>query len=382
MNKLNNPPTTQSHKVSRVTAPSPAGQGELLTDQEIKQQTLSREEVDRLFEKQDRSEQVDRESHQRAILDWYRHQWLARKRSHEFPNDNVAQVKRWREDRRSEVAGARLEAREIQNSLDDKFDRKYIDILKQGVLEGKIQIHETERGFMIDTPTEKVEEFLEDHPRFRRMQPNAQELKEGRFLLGTVTDWDKERVSLVRKSLMDEFHAENASDFMLVDLAVSNYLRAMYATQVEMESIRYSDHYRMEMYEIVMEGLQRYIHACQNQLLRVLTTLRARGQATSTFSYEIHSRTDINLENWGIPLILALADITEKKQERIDIDEIKNAMSKYLGGIDPETISNSAIGYALIRYGFTSRIHVLDGNRYNISRDQVLKLLPHEELKS
>jgi len=235
---------------------------------------------------------------------------------------------------------------------------------------------------MIDTPRQKVEEFVQSHPRFRKLQPAAEELKEGRFLLGTVADLEKERVSYVRKSLIDELHAENPSDFMLVDLAVSNYIRAMYAMKTEMESIRHADNYRMEMYEIMMEGLQHYIHACQNQFLRVLTTLRARRQPASTFSYETHSRTDINLENWGIPLILALADITENKQEHIDIDEIKNAMSKYLSGIDPETISNRAIGYALIRYGFTSRIHVLEGNRYTISRDQVLRLFPHEELKS
>jgi len=361
---------------------SPTGEGKLVTDQEIKQQTLSREEVNRLFEKQARCKQADQESHDKEILDWYRHKWLTRKRSHEFPNDTVAQMKRWREDRRSEAAGARLEAREIQDRLADKSDREYTDILKQGVLEGKIQIHETNGGFMIDTPRQKVEEFVQSHPRFRKLQPAAEELKEGRFLLGTVTDWEKERVSYVRKSLIDELHAENPSDFMLVDLAVSNYIRAMYATKTEMESIRHADNYRMEMYEIMMEGLQHYIHACQNQFLRVLTTLRARRQPASTFSYETHSRTDINLESWGIPLILALADITEKKQEHIDIDEIKNAMSKYLSGIDPETISNRAIGYALIRYGFTSRIHVLEGNRYDISRDQVLRLLPHEELKS
>ncbi|MGB9024187.1 MAG: hypothetical protein WCC94_12245 [Candidatus Bathyarchaeia archaeon] len=355
----------------------------MVTDQEIKQQTLSREEVNRLFEKQARCKRADQESYDKEVLDWYRHKWLTRKRSsHEFPNDAVAQMKRWREDRRSEAAGARLEAREIQDRLADKSDREYTDILKQGVLEGKIQIHETDRGFMIDTPREKVKTFVQSHPKFRKLQPAVEELKEGRFLLGTVTDWEKERVSYVRKSLIDELHAENPSDFMLVDLAVSNYIRAMYATKTEMESIRHADSYRMEMYEIMMEGLQGYIHACQNQFLRVLTALRARRQPASTFSYETHSRTDINLENWGMPLILALADITENKQEYIDIDEIKNAMSRYLGGIDPETISNRAIGYALIRYGFTSRIHVLEGNRYTISRDQVLRLLPHEELKS
>jgi hypothetical protein len=130
---------------------------------------------------------------------------MRRNRGREFPNDALAQVKRWREGRRSEAAGARLEAREIQNHLDDKFHREYLEVLKQGVLEGAIQIHETDYGFMVDTPMEKVKEFVRNHPKFQVMQPAPSELKQGRFLLGTVTDWEKERVNLVRKSLIDEF---------------------------------------------------------------------------------------------------------------------------------------------------------------------------------
>jgi hypothetical protein len=145
------------------------------------------------------------------------------------------------------------------------------------------------------------------------MQRAPDDLRKGWFLLGAVVDWEKNRVTLVRNSLIEEYQAEKPSDLMLIDLAVSNYIRAMYATQTEMKSIRYANHYRMEMYEIAMEGLQRYFHACQNQLLRVLTSLRTRRQATSTFSYETYSRTDINLENWGVPLLLTLAEINEKR---------------------------------------------------------------------
>jgi hypothetical protein len=135
----------------------------------------------------------------------------------------------------------------------------------------------------------------------------------------------------------------------------------------------------MEMYEIAMEGLQRYIHTCQNQLLRVLSALRARRPAT--LSYETYSRTDINLENWGIALLLALAEITEKKQREIDIDEIKSAMTKYVQGISVQSIPNSWIGYALGRFGFTEKVHVSDGNRYNIERTRVLMLL-NEDMKT
>ena len=168
-------------------------------------QLLCKEEVDRLFEKQASNDRANRESSEKAVLDWIRSEWMRRNRGREFPNDALAQVKRWREGRRSEAAGARLEAREIQNHLDDKFHREYLEVLKQGVLEGAIQIHETDYGFMVDTPMEKVKEFVRNHPKFQVMQPAPSELKQGRFLLGTVTDWEKERVNLVRKSLIDEF---------------------------------------------------------------------------------------------------------------------------------------------------------------------------------
>jgi hypothetical protein len=169
---------------------------------------LSKEEVDRLFEKQAKSEQANREFSEKNTEDWYRQEWIRKKRGHEFPNDALAKQKRWEEDRRSEAAGARLEAREIQKHLDNKFHREHLEVLKQGVLEGAIQIHEIDTGFMIDTPMEKVKGFVQSHPRFQKLHPASDELKEGKFLLGTITDWEKERVNFVRKSLIEEFHAE------------------------------------------------------------------------------------------------------------------------------------------------------------------------------
>lgn len=323
---------------------------------------MNNEEVDRLFEKQAKFDQ-------------------RKNRSQESPNDAVAQVKRWKEERRSQTAGARLHAREIQNAVDHKAQREYLEVLKQGVLEGRIQIHETEYGFNVDTPDEKVMEYVLNHPKYRDMAPAPEDLKEGMFLLGTITDWERERVNLVRKSLIEEFQAETPSDFMLVDLAVSNYVRAMYGTLMEMQSMRLADDYRMEMFEIIKEGPQPYIHSCQNQLLRVLTSLRARRQAANTFSYETCSRTDINLENWGTPLLLALADITEKKEQEIDIDEIKIAMTKYAQELNIQSIPNSWIGYALNQFGFKEKVHVSKGNRYNIARTRVLTLL-NEDLKA
>ena len=342
------------------------------------------EEVDRLFEKQAASDKETQDAQERMMLDWYRSEWLTRRqRSQEFPNDARAQVKRWKADREGALAEARLEARKIQRNLDDKFQKEYLRVVKEGVLEGAIQIHETSTGFMIDTPLEEVQEYVQTHAVFRDRQPVPDDLRNGWFLLGEVVDWEKERVNLVRNSLIDEFQAERPSDLMLVDLATSNYIRAMYAAQTELESIRYADHYRMEMYEIVMEGLQGYIQACQNQLVRALKVLERRRQPDrgSVFTHETYTRTDVNLASWGLPLLLALAEITESKEREIGIDEIKLTMAKYGVELSPEMIPNAWVGYALVHFGFTEKVHLKTGNRYNIDRRRVLTLLD-EDLKT
>jgi hypothetical protein len=80
-------------------------------------------------------------------------------------------------------------------------------------------------------------------------------------------------------------------------------------------------------------------------------------------------------------LLLALAGITEQKQREIGIDEIKDAMAKHLKGLSPDSIPNSSIGYALRDYGFKEKIHLNDGNHYEIPRERVLTLL-NEHLKA
>jgi hypothetical protein len=51
------------------------------------------------------------------------------------------------------------------------FERKrsdeQMDIIKQGVLEGVIQILETHTGFTVDTPRVKVNEYVWQHPKFK-----------------------------------------------------------------------------------------------------------------------------------------------------------------------------------------------------------------------
>ena len=216
----------------------------------------------------------------------------------------------------------------------------------------------------ITTPVPRGRQFL---------SLNAGGLAEGRFLLGTVDDLVKEQYRNVRDSLAEEFEAETPTDFMLIDLAVSNYMRTMQAMQTE-------------MFEVVTQGLQPYIHDCQNQLLKMLRILQARKQTDynpHTFTHETYSKTEINLEKWGLPLLHASADITERKEEKIGIDEIKQAMTKHLKDLDIQAIPNSWIGNALRRYGFTDKIHESDGNYYNIPKESIrILLLAYEGLKS
>jgi len=358
---------------------------EIGRDPEIsKKQTLSKEEIDRIFEKQAKYEEANAESSKGHLQEWRRSEWLRRKtRNREYSDDPLLKERLASETHRTELASARIEAREIQKVLSKRWNRKYLEVIKQGVLEGAIHIHETDFGFMIDTPRDKVQSYVLQHPMFKSKLPTPKDLEEGRFLLGTVDDLVKEQFKNVRDSLVEEFEAETPTDFMLIDLAVSNYMRTMQATRMEMNSLWYADDYRMEMFEIMTEGLQPYIHDCQNQFLKILRILKNRGQiySPSTITYETYSRTDINLEKWGMPLLYALAEITERKQQEIGIDEIKQAMTKHLGDINAEAIPNSWIGYALRRYGFTDKIHANDGNRYSISRERVQMLLSCEGLK-
>jgi len=345
---------------------------------------LNRKEVERLFEKRSRVEEEIEASGRKHVEDWLRQQWRERRwRKQEFPTGPLAEQKRSLEGRRHDLVGARYEAIQIQKRLQERWKNEYWEIIKEGVLEGAIRIHETAAGFDIDTPFPQVEEYLRRHPKSKDWFSESDCLKDGSLLLGTSHEIWKENIRLVRDSLIDEYEASSPSDLMLIDLLTSNYFRVMNATRTEMETLWYAHDFSMEMFEIVHQGLQRYIHACQNQLLRVLSALQPRqGRFSgSAFTHETYTRTDINLENWGYPLLLALAEITEAKEHEIDIDEIKLTMSKHANGLSTQTIPNAWIGYALERFGFIEKIHVTEGNRYNIDRKRVLTLL-NEDLKT
>jgi hypothetical protein len=278
------------------------------------------------------------------------------------------------------LAIAKQDARNTQRFLQKKRRAEHREILKGGVIDGSIQIHETENGFEIDTPQDKVAEYLRQHLGL----PTVEDLREGHFLLWFLGGNMKEQVRLLREAMIGEFAAKDPSDWMLIDMAVSNYYLAMYATRLETESMLSRTDYPMEMLEVYAKGVQPYINACQNQLLKILDALRLRRQRFTPYNsitYRSVSRTDINLNHWGIPLLLALFEITSKKEENIDLDEVKRAMAKHVDGINAADIPNEWVGHALRRYGFTEKVHTSDGNHYNITRRQVELVLSNEGLK-
>jgi hypothetical protein len=342
---------------------------------------LSKEEVNRIFEKQARHEQALDEEDERKHDEYVKAKWLMeRNRRRDFPDDVLAKEKRWQREQRENLATAKQHARNIQRTLQNRRLMEYRYILKQGILEGAIKIHETENGFEIDTPRDKVAEYVRQH----RKPPTVEDLRQGRFLLGSVSVVAKEQVKLLREALIDEFGAEDPSDLMLIDIVVSNYYRAMYATKLEMESLLWATDDRMEMFEVNAKGAQPYINACQKQFLKTLDALRSRRPAPTphnSITYRTFTRTDINLDQWGIPLLLALSEITNEKEEDIGLDEIKQAMSKHLNGFNVAEIRNAWIGHALRRYGFTDKVHTSEGNHYNIGRREVQLALSNEGLK-
>lgn len=312
---------------------------------------------------------------------WYRDQRLRKKLDHAFPNDLISRNKRRRRDGKSQVIAANFEAYRIEGSLGEWRKEKYYKMLRRGILEGAIQIRETSDGFDVETPPAKVAEYFLKQFRSNVRPPHQSDLAKGKFLLGTVDNFRKRRIENLRQNLIQEYKPKTASDYMLVDLAASNYARCMFATKLETECLWLGTEHVMEMFEVAVGGLQPYIHACQNQLLKVLRTLKSNKQGTSSFTYETYSRTKINIGKWGLPLLLALAEITEHKEREIDIDEIKQTMTKFMDEPGPETIPNSWIGYMLRHYRLTDKVHFTEGNQYNISKQQVEAIL-NEQLKS
>jgi hypothetical protein len=220
---------------------------------------LSKEEVNRIFEKQARHEQALDEEQERKHDEYVKAKWLMeRNRRRDFPDDVLAKEKRWQREQRENLATAKQHARNIQRTLQSRRLMEYRYILKQGILEGAIKIHETENGFEIDTPRDKVAEYVRQHI-------YIEDLRQGRFLLGSVSVVAKEQVKLLREALIDEFSAEHPSELMLIDIVVSNYYRAMYATKLEMESLLWATDDRMEMFEVNCQLASRTL-ACKVRL--------------------------------------------------------------------------------------------------------------------
>jgi hypothetical protein len=55
---------------------------------------------------------------------------------------------------------------------------------------------------------------------------------------------------------------------MLIDLVVSNYIRAMHPAKLEMKSLRYAEN-RMEMFQIMMEAVHPSSTCAKTSLTRI-----------------------------------------------------------------------------------------------------------------
>ena len=346
------------------------------------QESLTKDEIDRLFEKRTQAENRIEQMHQKLAQDWYRDEQLRRK-VYGPKNDLVTQDRNLRADQRSQVVAAKFEAYEVEKSLLERRKEKHHKMLKRGILEGAIQIHETDDGFEIDTPPEKIAEYFLKHFRSNLRPPHKSDLAKGKFLLGTVDNVHKRRIANLRQNLIQEYQPKTATDLMLIDLAASNYARCMFATKLETECLWLAHDHVLEMFDVAVDGLQPYVHGCQNQLLKVLSVLSNRKlnqRSGLWFTHRTYSRTDINLQNWGLPLLYALAEITQKKESRISVNEIKQTMLKSLPGVSSDDIQNDDIGYALRDLGFTDCLHTSIGNVYKIPKQSVQVLL-NEALK-
>jgi hypothetical protein len=337
---------------------------------------MSKDEVDRLFEKQAATKARNAAASKRDIIELMRQQEAIRKRKRDDLTDPLNQHKRSLEDRRRELTTARREAENIQNHKREKHVTECYEILKVGILQGILHVRETEDGYEFDTSQEKIEEYLLQQMKLKGLLPEPDDLTEGRFLFGTVNKYEWEHVKVVRDRLIEEFGADSPTKMMLVDVAVSNYTRAMYATGMEYSLLWNTDR-RYDMLELTHISLEPYIHACQNQLLKTVAALRASCERPPRNSWSMkltYRRTDLNLQKWGRPLLHALRDVASDKKE-IDLDEVKLAMKRYADGIDVDSIRNSDIAYVMNELGFVKKIHTEHGNRYLIRKEEVEVLL-------
>src|SRR5208282_781470 len=156
-------------------------------------QILRMEQVRPLFERQAAHEIAKEKETEEKREEQLRTAWYMKKAGpRQFPNDASAREKRWSEERRINIANAKQERRSIQSYFARRHRDERRAIIMEGVLEGAIQIHETDDGFEIDTPTERVKEYLQQHPHTKSKLPKVEDLMQGRFLTASVGITSKE----------------------------------------------------------------------------------------------------------------------------------------------------------------------------------------------
>ena len=344
----------------------------------------SKEEIDRLFAKRAKyDEDIERIRRQKA-LEVERQQWLEKKRNtRNFTDDPLEKQKRRKQNRKRSLEETRLKVIQKQRTLHKIWVGENDEIIKQGILDDDIKIHETQNGYMIDTDPFKVKEYVLQQLKTKNMLPRTDDLETGQFLLSCVPEWQREQLKAIRRRLIEEY-GKTTMALMLIDLVISNYIRAMYATHMETGMIWNQD-CDYETFELAHTGLQPYIRDCQNQLIKSLGALRdnQQGRSQNSLSMQLtYRRTDLNLQKWGLPLLQALGDVASDKEE-IGLDEVKLAMKKHADGLDIDSVRNSDIAYLMKELGFVNKIHIEHGNRYIVRKDEIEVLLKRtEDLKT
>jgi hypothetical protein len=345
---------------------------------------MNEEEVDRVFEKQEKyDEEVERNS-QKNALEIERQQWVDRRRNaRDFTDDPLEKQKRRKQNRKHSLEATRLKVVERQRNLHKIRVREHDEIIKEGILSGHIEIHETPNGYMIDTDPVKVKDYVLQKLRIKNMLPRTDDLETGQFLLDCVPEWQREQLKAIRRRLIEEY-GQAPTTLMLIDNVIANYIRVMYATHMEMGMLWHQD-CDYETFELAQAGLQPYIRDCQTQLIKSLNALKAtrQGRLGNSMSMQVtYRRTDLNLQKWGLPLLHALDDVASDRKE-IDLDEVKLAMKRYANGLDVNSVRNSDIAYAMNELGFVNKIHTEHGNRYIVRKEEVEVLLKRtEDLKA
>lgn len=132
----------------------------------------------------------------------------------------------------------------------------------------------------------KVKEGKNDEETTKKFMERQQEVLwengvvNGKTIEGSVNNWHQKQVRKLRKQLITEHQANTASEFMLIDLAISAYFRGLHSARIYScmaqnndKTITYNQ-LRINM----MKELNKQIDNANRQYISVLTLLKEMKQ--------------------------------------------------------------------------------------------------------